>query len=325
MQRLQLRTATTLPSLAIALMLLACASEAPNRLLTPESATPVTQTSDDDLEEGGEQTQMLWVRKVKIGMGATPLSTWDQRLSETGPVDARRIFGTLGSSGSVDSTIALAASEVAAGRMPILSYKLPDTDWRGAAAGTYDTQLRDIATRLAALPGKVFITLHHEPQSDGTPADYAAMQLHVLPILAPPRNVLAGVIVNGFWFSARSYGRSDAEIAEWLPPKVLALAEVVAADTYDDGTLESPGEPASTKILRLSAWATRVGVRRLGIGEYGSLDADSVTAAGDAILADRRFVFGCVYNSNVNSRFNWVLSGARLAAFKATLAKAHAQ
>ena len=151
------------------------------------------------------------------------------------------------------------------------------------------------------------------------------MQRHVLPILAPPANVDAGVIVNGYWWG-RSQGYTDAEIAQWLPADVLRLSEIVGADTYQSGTPSSPGENAAGKIRRLSLWATRVGVTRLGLGEYNGLTAEALKAAGDAVLADRRFVFASVFNSSRNNRagVNWTLTGDRLAAFKATVAQSRA-
>ena len=254
---------------------------------------------------------------VKIGMSA-PRDQWEARLRETGPIYARRLFGQLSSTSGL---VSLARTELAAGRMPVLSFKVPNNDWAGAAAGKYDAQLRDLATKLDNLPGQVFVAIHHEPNNDGTPRNYAAMQRRVLPILAPPSNVDAGVIVNGFWWSAAAAGSTDAEIAQWLPADVLRLAEVVGADTYQGGTTANPGEDAATKIRRLSQWASRVGVRRLGIGEYNGLTGAAIRAAGDAILADSRFVFATVFNSAENSRdgVNWQLTGDRLTAFKETV------
>jgi len=255
---------------------------------------------------------------------SAPSTEWSARLAETGGVDARRIFGDLG---SPTSAIRVATSEVAAGRMPVVSFKVPNNDWAGVAAGTYDAQLRDVTARLAALPGQVFVTLHHEPSGDGTPADYSAMLAHALPILGAPTNVLAGPIVNGFWWSNGNQGLTDAEIAQWLPTNVLAVSEVVAADTYQGGTTAKPGENAGVKITNMSAWATRVGVAHLGIGEYNGLDAASISAAGTAVLADPRFSFACAFNSNVNNRadVSWQLTGDRLTAFQATVAKARAE
>ena len=254
---------------------------------------------------------------------SAPADQWNARLAEVGSVDSRRIFSTLS---SPSNGLSLAAGEVAAGREPIISFKVPNNDWAGVAAGNYDTQLRNIAGRLAALGGHVFVTLHHEPVGDGTPANYAAMMEHALPILGAASSVDAGPIVNGFWWSNKSQGYTDAQIAQWLPPAVLKVSEVVAADTYQGGNTLNPGENAGVKIANMSKWATRVGVAHLGIGEYNGLDAASIKAAGDAVLADPRFSFASVFNSNVNNRdgVDWQLTGARLTAFQATIQAARA-
>jgi len=259
---------------------------------------------------------------VRIGMSA-PAGEWSTRLSETGSVDARRIFGTLT---SPSNALKLASSEVLAGRMPIISLKVPNNDWAGVGTGKYDAQLRDVTAKLAALKGNVFVTLHHEPTGDGTPTDYAAMLKHALPILAAPATVTAGPIVNGFWWSNGGQGMTDAEIAQWLPSPVLKASEVIAADTYQGGTTVKPGENAGVKIANMSRWAGRVGVAKLGIGEYNGLNAASITAAGDALLADPRFAFAAAFNSNENNRpdVDWQLTGDRLTAFKATVAKSRA-
>ena len=258
---------------------------------------------------------------VAIGMSA-PASEWSDRLSETGSIDSRRIFADLA---SPDSAIRMATSEVAAHRLPVVSFKVPNNDWAGAAAGKYDTQIKAVTSRLAAIGGRVFVTLHHEPSGDGTPVNYAAMLRHTLPLLGAPTSVYAGPIVNGFWWSNGSQGLTDAEIAQWLPADVLKVSEVVAADTYQGGTASKPGENAGVKIANMSKWATRVGVQHLGLGEYNGLDAASITAAGNAILSDPRFMFADIFNSNNNNRagVSWQLTGDRLTAFKATVAKAH--
>jgi hypothetical protein len=217
--------------------------------------------------------------------------------------------------------VKLARAEVAAGRMPILSFKVPDNDWAGVAAGRYDGQLRSLTDDLAALGGHVFVTLHHEPSGDGSATSYAAMMRHALPILGAPASVDAGPIVNGFWWSKGAQGLSDAEIAQWLPADVLRVSETVAADTYQGGTAAKPGEDAGVKIRGFSAWATRVGVKSLGIGEYNGLNAAAIKAAGDAILADPRYSFAAIFNSDVNNLpgVSWTLAGDRVAAFKATV------
>lgn len=257
---------------------------------------------------------------VAFGMAA-PVDQWGTRLSEVGDIEARRVFGQLA---SPDRALQIARDELAAGRMPVISFKVPETDWAGAGAGRYDELLRYVTRELAAPGGRVFVTLHHEPAGDGTPDDYASMMRHALPILGAAANVDAGPILNGFWWSSTGQGLSDAEIARWLPADVLAESEVVAADTYQTVFGERTVELADTKILNFSAWARRVGVERLGIAEYNGSSAGALAAAGRAVLADPRMQFALVYNSNLEGPpgRQLVLSGPRLEAFRQTLALA---
>jgi hypothetical protein len=70
-------------------------------------------------------------------------------------------------------------------------------------------------------------------------------------------------------------------------------------------------------MRRMSAWAGRVGVSRLGVGEFNGQSAAAITHATDAAKADPRFVWACVWNSNKGAVT--VLTGARLEAFRAAL------
>ena len=169
-----------------------------------------------------------------------------------------------------------------------------------------------MAAKLDALSGPVFVAVHHEPEKDGTPADWSAMQVHALPILGRGNNVTVGVIGNGWWWSAKKKGYTDSEIAQWITPSVRRVSDVIGADTYDGG-----GEDAGVKIRRMSAWADRVGVSRLGIGEFNGQSAAAITHATDAAKSDDRFVWACVWNSNHGTVT--VLSGARLKAFRAAI------
>ena len=253
---------------------------------------------------------------TKIGMSA-PASEWATRLKEAGPVDARRLFGQLGSPSGLLRT---AKAEVAAGRLPVMSFKISNNDWAGVAAGRYDSQLRTLATGLNGLGGQVFATLHHEPEKDGTAANWSKMLAHALPILKGGHtNVLVGPIGNGWWWSGLAQGYTDAEIAQWLPQSVLSVSDVIASDTYQGGSASKPGEGPGPKIVNMSKWASRTaGVKALGLGEFNALNAASMTAAGKAILADPKFSFACVWNSNAKGE--WVLTGDKITAFKAIVA-----
>lgn len=252
-----------------------------------------------------------------IGMSA-PVDQWDLRYDEVSPpgVDGRRLFAELGND---QAKVNLAKQELLAGRLPVLSVKIPNNDWAGAAAGKYDALYIDLANRLQALPGKTVLVVHHEPIGDGSPADFVAMQVHLMPLARPLSNVIVGVILNGFMWSAQAQGYTDAQIDAWAPLRLRQAVEVLAADTYHGGTMTDPGEDAGVKIERMSAWADRMGyVKPLGIGEFNGLTAYAITHACNAMFADSRFMFGNVFNSNENNRegIEWVLTGARLTAFK---------
>lgn len=254
------------------------------------------------------------VGKARIGMSA-PANLWDQRVAEVGPgLEARRLFYGLG------DDLKLAQQAVDAGLYPILSFKIPGNDWAGVAQGKYDTQLATLKQHLVALNAPVFVTLHHEPTTDGTPADYAAMLTHALPLLDTSL-VDVGPIGNGWWWSSKANGYTDAEIAEWLTPSVLAVSEIVAGDTYQGGTPDNPGEGGSAKMLNMVKWAERNDVDALGVGEFNGYTAAEITAATSALGSSPRFKFGAVWNSQCAGCIPVsALVGDRLGAFRTALA-----
>ena len=193
--------------------------------------------------------------------------------------------------------------------------------WAQVAAGDADAELRALATKLAGLSCDVFVAIHHEPEKDGTPADWSAMAVHALPILggAAGGQVKVGVIGNGWWWSAEARGYSDAEIAAWVTPGVLQVSDVIAGDTYQSNPT---GEDVATKITRMGSWARRVGgVKALGLGEFNTPTAQGVTDATNALGADPLFAWGCLWNADGSGSANaTVLTGDRLVAFQTALA-----
>ena len=142
---------------------------------------------------------------------SAPNSLWDQRVTEVGSgLQARRLFFNGFTAG-----LSLASAACADGTYPVMSFKTGSYSWAQVAAGNADADLRALATKLAALPCDVFVAIHHEPEGDGTAADWSAMAVHALPILggASGGNIKVGVIGNGWWWSAEARGYTDAEIA----------------------------------------------------------------------------------------------------------------
>jgi hypothetical protein len=246
---------------------------------------------------------------------SAPLNMWAERVREVGPgLEARRLFFT-----SFDASLSKAAETCKAGMYPVVSFKTGGYSWAQVAAGNADGALRALAARLAALPCGVFVAIHHEPATDGAAAVWAAMQVHALPILGGPAGgrIKVGVIGNGWWWSAAKKGYSDAQIADYITPGVKAVSDVIAADTYQ---MTATSEEAAPKIIRMSAWARRVGgVKALGIGEFNAATAAGITNAMNALAADPLFAWGCLWNSDGSTAT--ALTGARLTAFRAALAR----
>jgi hypothetical protein len=249
--------------------------------------------------------------KALLGM-SSPNSLWDQRVSEVGSgLQARRLFFT-----GFDASISMAQQACDAGLYPILSFKTGSYSWAQVAAGNADAALKALNVRLAALTCDVFVAVHHEPAQDGLAADWAAMQVHALPILGAGADVKVGVIGNGWWWSGTNQGYTDAEIATYITPAVIAVSDVIAGDTYQSTTTSEESAP---KIKNMGAWARRVGgVKALGVGEFNGPTAIGITNAVAALKADPMFAWGCMWNATAG--IATVLTGDRLTAFKTALA-----
>lgn len=261
---------------------------------------------------GAAATAAAASTKAKIGMSA-PVATWSQRVKEVGPgLQARRIFLT-----SFTAGMSLPTKACNDGMYPIISLRTGGYSWAQVAAGQADAQLKAMATKLAALPCDVFVAIHHEPYGDGAPADWAKMQVHALPILGVDAGVKVGVIANGWMWSSTKKGYTDAEIAQYIPKSVIAVSDVIAADTYQS---RATGEDGAAKMKNMAAWARRVGgVKALGVGEFNAVTATAITNAMNELKSEPLFAWGCVWNSN-GSSWATVLTGDRLTAFKKALA-----
>jgi hypothetical protein len=250
--------------------------------------------------------------KAKLGMSA-PQSTWDQRVREVGPgLEARRVFVP-----SLTGGLGVASQACKDGMYPVISFGAGT--WSSVTSGAKDATLRSLAARLDALPCNVFATLAHEPDGDGTPAQWSAMQAHALPILGAPASVKVGVIGNGWWWSSTRRGLSDAQLAAWIPRSVINASDVIGGDFYQG---KVNGESPATKMANLASWARRVGgVKALGVGEFNAQSSLGITQITSQLASDRMWAWGCLWNANGSGGANSsVLAGDRLTTFKKILA-----
>ena len=257
---------------------------------------------------------------LRFGM-SSPSADWSKCLSDvqakSGKLQARRLF--VSGFSSVPGFLRTAKSEWAAGRYPVLS--LSTTEWTKFASGAYDPQIRTWISQIKANNHPMSWALKHEPIGDGDPKAYAAMQAHVAPMFKQA-GLSFGPIFNGFAWSSQGQGMTEAEIAQWIPDSVIPQFDFVASDCYHGGTTAKPGEDAGPKMRGMSAWATRKGVTKLGIGEFSGLTAPALGNAYSALHADGRYAWACVFNSSRNNRpgVDWTLTGDRLTSFQQQLA-----
>ena len=111
-----------------------------------------------------------------------------------GPVGIRRSYYK---AGQESSAISRAADDIAHGRLPWLSFKLP-YGWADMANGRGDAWATDLANRLGQLNGPVWIALHHEPEGDGNHPDWVAMQRHLSPLFRQHDNIAYTIILMGW-------------------------------------------------------------------------------------------------------------------------------
>lgn len=264
---------------------------------------------------------------VLVGM-SSPAPEFADRLAEVGKIQARRYF----MEGDLTDTDGprVVASEATAGRVVVLSSKLAGSTWADVAAGKRDTDLRALLESIntgCAPVGRVFFTIHHEPAKaggtageNGTPAQHAAMMVHLADVAKDYPHVLVGPIMNGYLFSPGRMGVPDSVINAWLTPAVRAVVDFIAADTY-----QTDNDTVLARMKGLEAWANRNAYGGpLGVGEFGCLTAPDLTAVTDYALSSDRWAFLLNFNSNRNNREGryWQLVGDILDAFEAAVAKA---
>jgi hypothetical protein len=251
------------------------------------------------------------VALTRIGM-SSPAPVWSQRIAQVGAgVTARRIFADL-AKGAYDQ-IDLVEAAHHAGMMPVVSYKVGG-DGAGAAAGRFNGVAAKAAAKLASYGLPTTVTYWHEPSPDISAANYVAGSKQLLPLFKQG-HVKVGPFLNGWLLD-----RKLSTLTSYSPDELFRLWDWFGIDTYESGTMASPGaiKPAD-RIPKLVDFVTARGFNLpLGVGEYNGYSAQTITDAGNAILHHPQVSFGCMWNSTIGK--GYTLTGARLDAFKQTLA-----
>ena len=216
-----------------------------------------------------------------------------------------------------------AKADLAAGRMPHVSMKVPGK-WIGIAKGLHDPWLRNISGGLARLDRPVFLTFHHEPENNsprkGSPADFVAMQTHIIRLFAnraPKVTIIP--ILQGWSFSPYN---KRAKPALWYVPS----AKVYGVDVYNPFCVSDPKWVSfSAKLKEIKAFAHG---KPIAIGEYGCRNDPNNPDRGSEWMRDafhyarrNNIVSMSYFNSGRNSPDgSWALDGGRSAVFQDRLA-----
>lgn len=190
----------------------------------------------------------------------------------------------------VDAAVAKCAEAIKAGRVPYLSMK-PGIPWADVVAGKLDAALRTLFTKLGALPGPVWFSLHHEPEGGGSagnqPDDpggapvWRAMQARVRTVLdaAAVTNVAFGPCLMVWTWSANSGRRPD----DWW---VSGIWDFYGADLYQQA--ESGLAPTTQAMwLNYVAWCDAKGIPMV-LGELGNRGSNAV--AGEELRQTYTFL-----------------------------------
>ncbi len=228
----------------------------------------------------------------------------------------------------VASAVTRAGADLAKKRLPWISFKL-STNWTDAAAGAADAWATDLADRLAALPGPVWLTIHHEPEGDeGTTAaamsKWVAVQRRLSPLMARP-NIAFWIVLTGW---SQFFGTNTAyHLANLWPGDDVGIAGI-GIDPYNwYGT--AAGKPMedmeAAYWIKMQAFAKAHNVA-WAVSETGyTAEAHTANPKWLQQSFDRMVAHGGVafsyfdLNDATRPTWTWQLDAARLAAFKVVI------
>lgn len=241
------------------------------------------------------------------------------------PLSIRRTFQPSWSQQRINTMAAIAATDLAAGRLPWVSIK--PAPWAQMETGRHDALIDSMLTQLAALPGPVWLTIHHEPDGGGGtnapddpagPAGHLAMNARIrqrMTALGTGNIALAPILMAYTWVPSAPHRNPDL----WWDSEVY---DFMGVDQYSrDGS--SLIGPTWNKVRE---WGHANGCD-INVGEWGIKGTDDDTpghfaewfemAAASAEDVGMARVSGLSYfDSDLNTDGGgYTLGGRRLAAF----------
>ena len=208
-------------------------------------------------------------------VGAAHGSNTDPKTLEASLGKRLGVRRTYWNGAKVDSAVATAKADLAAGRIPWISFKLPYS-WAEMAAGKGDAWTKDLTAKLNALNGPVWVAFHHEPEGDGVTADWIKMQERLGPIVRNGSDNVAFTVILTGW--NQWYGPTQYRIENIWPKTTVDIAgfDVYCFyGTWKDGKYRTGEESLKVDYFdKISAWAKTKGVK-WGLAETGLTDAAS--------------------------------------------------
>jgi hypothetical protein len=168
-----------------------------------------------------------------------------------------------------DYLVAIAKRDLAARRQPMVSIGNPGT-WADVAAGKYDASwLQPLMTKLATVPGPVWLCIHHEPYFDIGPGrdDVTYRAMYRRAARYKPDNVALMPIVGLVSYDKTEHG-NQTHIEKWY---ALDVIDIVGADTYNhwwDGSQFWEWRSAATTLAFFNELA-KMG-KPIALNEYGT-------------------------------------------------------
>lgn len=226
----------------------------------------------------------------------------------------------------VDYAVTTARADLAAGRLPWISFKLP-LSWQDMASGRGDAWARALAGRLADLPGPVWVAFHHEPEGDGNMMAWRRMQERLAPIMrSTARNVAFTVILTGWnqLFGSPAYRLSRI----W--PRGTKI-DVAGFDIYNEfgvskhgSTIDEWPRMRQDYFKPLSSWARRHGVAwglaETGITNHGFRSSPRWIQRSFRSLRSHGGVAFAYFDSPLNTSASYALtSRAKIGSFTRTV------
>lgn len=238
----------------------------------------------------------------------TDPSDFENRLGQRLGVRRTYFTGT-----QVDSAVSIARQDLANGRLPWVSFKLPYS-WSDMANGRGDDWARNLTDQFGQLQGPVWLAFHHEPEGDGNIDDWRRMQEHLAPIIRAENNLAFTVIVTGY---NQFYGDEQYRLDNIWPRGVKV--DLAGFDIYNqlgvvrDGKENTVGTDLKASYFsKIAPWARDQGIA-WGLAETGitNTGADQIPGWIERTHSQLEAAGGVAFayfNTTLNSIAPWDLS-----------------